>query len=96
MDFKKLLQKPLIARDDMPGDVSQETVEIITASLDKFLASENYEKAAQACKEALDKKFGPTWHVCIGEGFAYDVTYNARNLLLVYYGEKLGCLVFKV
>lgn len=93
MDFKKLLQKPLIAvrawngalalaaavavlrphlswvaraprcsvlhaprqshaltlrcappqRDDMPGDVSQETVEIITASLDKFLASENYE-----------------------------------------------------
>lgn len=54
------------------------------------------QKAAQACKEALDKKFGPTWHVCIGEGFAYDVTYNSRNMLLIYYGEKLGILVFKV
>lgn len=53
------------------------------------------QKAAQAVKEALDKKFGPTWHVCVGEGFGYDVTYNSRNMILVYYGEKIGILCFK-
>ena len=46
-------------------------------------------------KEALEKKFGPTWNVCVGEGFGYDVTYNAKHCLLVYYGEKLGILLFK-
>ena len=54
------------------------------------------QKASQACKEALDKKFGPTWNVCIGEGFGYEVKYNARHMILVYYGEKIGILAFKV
>ena len=58
-------------------------------------STENYEKAAQAVKEALERKFGPTWNVCVGEGFGYDVTYNAKHCLLVYYGEKLGILLFK-
>ncbi len=53
------------------------------------------QKASQACKEALDKKFGPTWNVCVGEGFGYHVTHNARNMILVYYGEKVGILAFK-
>lgn len=53
------------------------------------------QKAAQAVKEGMDKKYGPTWHCCIGEGFGYDITYNTRNSLLIYYGEKLGILVFK-
>lgn len=43
----------------------------------------------------MDKKFGPTWHVCIGEGFGFEVTYQARNLIYLYYASKLGVLVFK-
>lgn len=35
----------------------------------------------------MDKKFGPTWHCCIGEGFGYDITYNTRNMIMIYYGE---------
>lgn len=75
--------------------MSSETVEIITASVDKFLSTENYEKAAQGIKEGLDKKFGPTWHAVVGEGFSYDITYNSKHMLMCYYGEKLGILVFK-
>lgn len=45
--------------------------------------SPNPQKAAQAVKEGLDKKFGPTWQVCVGEGFGYDVTYNTRNMIMV-------------
>jgi dynein light chain 4 len=53
------------------------------------------QKAAQLVKESMDKKFGATWHCCVGEGFGFDVTYNTRNMLYLYYGEKLGILVFK-
>ena len=92
LEFKKVLAKPLVASEDMTAEMAGETVEIITAAVDKFLSTENYEKAAQAVKDGMDRKFGPTWHCCIGEGFGYDVTYNTRNMLLLYYGEKLGIL----
>lgn len=126
----------------MPADSSSEAVEIVTASVDKFLATENYEvrtvarcgpvahahtrahararvhahqlartytqplhppphrhrhlqKASQAIKDGFDKKFGPSWHCVVGEGFGYHITCNAHNMLYLYYGEKLGILVFK-
>lgn len=53
------------------------------------------QKASQLIKETMDKKFGATWHVCIGEGFGFEVTYQARNLMYLYYSAKLGVLVFK-
>jgi dynein light chain 4 len=84
LEFKKVLAKPLVASEDMTAEMAGETVEIITAAVDKFLSTENYEKAAQAVKDGMDRKFGPTWHCCIGEGFGYDVTYNTRNMLLLY------------
>ena len=90
MDFKKVLQKPLVARDDMGPEMSAECVEIVASAVDKYLVAENYEKAAQTCKESLERKFGPTWNVCVGEGFGYDVTYNAKHCLLVYYGAFFG------
>jgi len=90
VDFKKVLQKPLVARDDMGPEMSAECVEIVASAVDKYLVAENYEKAAQTCKESLERKFGPTWNVCVGEGFGYDVTYNAKHCLLVYYGAFLG------
>jgi hypothetical protein len=51
--------------------------------LDRLSQPPNPQKAAQAVKEGLDKKFGPTWQVCVGEGFGYDVTYNTRNMIMV-------------
>jgi dynein light chain 4 len=46
-------------------------------------------------KENMDKKYGPTWHVCIGEGFGYEVTHESRQLIYMQYAEKLGVVVFK-
>ncbi|RYE83334.1 MAG: hypothetical protein EOO65_04140 [Methanosarcinales archaeon] len=46
-------------------------------------------------KEALDKKFGPSWHAVVGEGFGFNITFNAHHMLYTYYGEKLGILIFK-
>ena len=90
LDFKKVLQKPLVAREDMNPEMSAECVEIVASAVDKYLVAENYEKAAQTAKESLERKFGPTWNVCVGEGFGYDVTYNAKHCLLIYYGAWPG------
>ena len=27
-------------------------------------------------KETLDKRFGTTWHVVVGEGFGFDISYE--------------------
>ena len=86
LDLKKVMQKPLVAREDMLPEMCSECVEIVTAAVDKYLVAENYEMAAKTIKEALERKFGPTWNVCVGEGFGYDVTYNSKHCLLVYYG----------
>jgi hypothetical protein len=53
------------------------------------------QKAAQSIKDSLDKKFGPSWHCAVGEGFGFNITYNAHSMMYVYYGEKLGVIVFK-
>ncbi len=52
------------------------------------------QKAAQMIKESMDKKFGPTWHVAMGEGYGFDVSYNTKNLVYLFY-QGLGILVFK-
>jgi hypothetical protein len=95
-DFRKLFQKPLVRVSccteacrrnaftqsvDMNAEVSSEAVEVVTMAIDKFAASQ--------------KKFGPAWHVCIGEGFGFEVTYQARHMLYLFYGEHIGVLVFK-
>jgi hypothetical protein len=37
-------------------------------------------QAAQNIKEALDLKYGPTWHVIVGEGFSLEITYEVWHL----------------
>lgn len=53
------------------------------------------ELATKAIKDILDKKFGPEWHVIIGEGFAYDISAPSDAYLLMCYNGNLGVLIFK-
>lgn len=32
-------------------------------------------------KDTMDKKFGPTWHVIVGKGFSYEITYEVKREL---------------
>jgi dynein light chain 4 len=50
--------------------------------------------AAQLIKTSLDKKFGAAWHCVIGEGFGFDITYQAKNMVYIYYGT-IGILAYK-
>eukprot|EP01029_Cantina_marsupialis_P028134 TRINITY_DN774851_c0_g1_i1.p1 TRINITY_DN774851_c0_g1~~TRINITY_DN774851_c0_g1_i1.p1 ORF type:complete len:104 (-),score=9.13 TRINITY_DN774851_c0_g1_i1:103-414(-) len=94
-EFKKLFKKPLMQSVEMTAEVRSEATEIVTMAIDKYTKTRNYEKAAELIKNAMDKKFGPSWHCCIGEGFGYEVTYQSKSLLTMFYGEKLGVLLYK-
>ena len=93
-DYRKLIQKALTKSVDMSQEMANETLEVITMSVDKHQATKNYEAAAQLIKITLDKKFGAAWHVCIGEGFGFDITYQAKNMVYVYYGQ-IGIVAYK-
>ncbi len=47
-------------------------------------------------KEQMDKKFGCPWHVVVGRGFAYEVTYELRSMLYAFVGGKTGVLLWKM
>ncbi|EPQ18286.1 Dynein light chain 4, axonemal [Myotis brandtii] len=51
--------------------------------------------AAKMIKETMDKKFGSSWHVVIGEGFGFEITHEVKNLLYLYFGGTLAVCVWK-
>jgi len=78
----------------MSMEMATESMEIITMAVDKFTQAKNYEASAQLIKTTMDKKFGASWHCVIGEGFGFDITYQSKNMVYVYYGQ-IGVLCYK-
>ncbi len=78
----------------MSAEMAAESMEIITMAVDKHQTTKNYEAAAQLIKSTMDKKFGAAWHCAIGEGFGFDITYQAKHMVYVYYGQ-IGILAYK-
>ena len=61
--------------------------------MEKF--SDNLEKAAQVVKDQMDKKFGAPWNCVVGEYFAFEITYEVKNLLYLFLGGTKGVLLWK-
>ena len=78
----------------MPTEMGNEVVEVCTMALDKFNSNRDYEGASLLIKNTLDKKFGTSWQVAVGEGFGFDISCNRSNLLHLYYGN-VGILCYK-
>ena len=54
--------------------------------------------AAKFIKDSMEKKYGPTWHVVCGEGFGFNVTYEQKHCLYMFFGgtgRLTACLVYK-
>ena len=48
-------------------------------------------------KDTMDKKFGHTWHVIVGKGFSYDITYEVRllkTMASLIYNRRCRCITF--
>uniref|UniRef100_A0A5F5PHK7 Dynein light chain n=1 Tax=Equus caballus TaxID=9796 RepID=A0A5F5PHK7_HORSE len=76
-DYKRLQTFPLVRHSDMPEEMRVETMELCVTACEKF--SNNNESAAKMIKETMDRKFGSSWHVVIGEGFGFEITHEIRN-----------------
>ncbi|KAL1277772.1 hypothetical protein QQF64_024445 [Cirrhinus molitorella] len=92
-DYKRLQSFPLIRHTDMPEEMRVETMELCVTACEKFAS--NNESAAKMIKESMDKKFGSSWHVVIGEGFGFEVSHEVRNLLYMFFGGSLAVCVWK-
>ncbi|XP_023335664.1 dynein light chain 4, axonemal-like [Eurytemora carolleeae] len=67
---------PMVSHTDMTEIMKTETLELCTNACEKHV--NNNELAAKMIKENLDIKYGPTWHVVVGEGFSFDLTYEVK------------------
>ena len=54
----------------------EEIIEVVITALEKF-HWENRDIAFWV-KAELDKRFGCSWHVVVGEEFGFDITYEVR------------------
>jgi dynein light chain 4 len=50
--------------------------------------------AARAIKETMDKKLGEAWNCVIGEGYNFEVSYQTKHMMYVYY-QTTAVLLFK-
>ncbi|KDN43259.1 Dynein light chain 1, cytoplasmic, partial [Rhizoctonia solani AG-8 WAC10335] len=80
----------------MSDDMQQESIDIATASLEKF----NIEKDIAAhIKREFDRRYGTTWHVVVGKNFVGKnfgsyVTHETKHFIYFYIGS-LAFLIWK-
>jgi dynein light chain 4 len=80
----------------MPIDIQSEAVDLIVSAIDNSKQNNtSHEAAAKQVKEAMDRKFGASWHCVVGEGFSYGCTSEEQSLLVVFYQGNLSVLLFK-
>lgn len=51
--------------------------------------------AARTIKELMDKKFGIYWHVIVGEGFGFEVAYETKNIMYMFFAGNLAVVIWK-
>ncbi|KAL7737287.1 hypothetical protein ACLKA6_012909 [Drosophila palustris] len=84
---------PLVKHSDMKEEMRHEVIELSVAVCEKY--SSNYELAAKTIKDTMDKKFGIYWHVVVGEGFGFEVSYETENILYLFFGGNLAIVLWK-
>ncbi|XP_037044583.1 dynein light chain 4, axonemal [Bradysia coprophila] len=92
-DKKIVHTYPLVKHSDMIEEMKTDCIELSITACEKFAA--NYEMAAKTIKDAMDKKFGTFWHVIVGEGFGFEVSYETKNLLYLFFGGNLAVVIWK-
>ncbi|EDW08768.1 dynein axonemal light chain 4 [Drosophila mojavensis] len=84
---------PLVKHSDMKEEMRHEVVELVVGMCEKF--SSNYETCARMIKDTMDKKFGIYWHVVVGEGFGFEVSYETENILYIFFGGNMAIVLWK-
>ncbi len=46
-------------------------------------------------KETMDKKFGAAWHTVVGEGYGFEISYDYKSLLYMFFGGNTAVCTWK-
>ncbi|CAH0390275.1 unnamed protein product [Bemisia tabaci] len=84
---------PLVVKSDMSDEMKSEAIEMCVTACEKFNA--NNEAAAKMIKEMMDKKCGPSWQVVVGEGYGFEITFECKTLLYMFFGGNVAIVVWK-
>jgi len=84
---------PMVRESDMGAEMQQEVVELCGIACERHAS--NNENAAKAIKEEMDRKYGNSWHVVVGEGFGFEVSYEVSTLLYMFFAGNLAVCVWK-
>lgn len=92
--FYRIAKHPLVKYTDMTAEVKEEAMDVCITAVEKYPG--DLEKCTQMIKDQMDKKFGSPWHVIVGKAFAYEITYEIRNILYLFVGGNTGVLIWKM
>jgi dynein light chain 4 len=84
---------PLIKYSEMTDEMRVDVIDMLNQASEKY--SSNYEAAAKAIKEAMDKKYGAFWHCIIGEGFGYEISYEKHKIVYLFFGGNVAAVLWK-
>jgi len=84
---------PMVKETDMTEGMKADVMDICSTACERH--SDNNESAAKMIKEILDKKFGTSWHVVVGEGFGFEVSYEVQNLMYMFFAGNLAVCAWK-
>ncbi len=90
---KVVFSYPMVRESDMNEEMKAECLELCVNACERHSA--NNESAAKAIKEALDKRFGVSWHVVVGEGFGFEISYELKNMMYMFFAGNLAVCVWK-
>ncbi len=87
------LSLPSVQYTDMEENMRDQVMEICNSACDTH--AENNEMCSKMIKEILDKKFGPSWHVIVGEGFGFEISYEVKMMLYMFSAKFSAVAVWK-
>merc|ERR1711934_759317 len=91
MEIRKMYGNPMMKTSDMHEDMRGDAVDAVQTAID---TKPTFEAAAKTVKEMMDKKYGPSRHCIIGSNFSFEVTYQMKMLLHMYFNGT-GVLLYK-
>ncbi|VDL92695.1 unnamed protein product [Schistocephalus solidus] len=81
---KASLVYPLVKYSELSDELQSEISELCVTACEKY-ANDNSD-AAKMVKEGLEQRTGPGWHVIVGPGFGFEISYELKNILYMYFG----------
>lgn len=92
-EIRKEFNYALTVNTDMHEEMSTDAKEVAITAIEK--AAGNYEVAAKSMQDDLVKKYGPGWHVVMGEGFGMEISYDLGSLMYCFSAGQVGVLIWK-